>query len=331
MGAIVYGRGQGRLDNAPVQNLAWLHAALRGQRLAPWLLMAAAGHAWLLAPAVESPWRPVSAPSASAVTLQWRAVVAPAPQAVAVPSPGAATPHAAAAPTPSAPAPRPRETATPSQPVASPSSEAAPALTLPTNGRWSYRLLWQGQEGDAWLDWSRSESHYRLALERRTPERLLPQWLSEGRWTAQGLVSERFAAQRGPRSWRRIHDDASAEEAQDRLSWMLQLPALLQSRPQSRSIVLRVRDWRGQAQDWVFERLSDDTIDLPGGQQRAAQHWRRLPQGEAQVEIALWLDPADGHRVLRTVHRLQGEERWELLWNPAGADGKSPEGVINPP
>lgn len=308
----------GRFDNRPVRTNAWLDSALRGRRLAPWLLLAALVHAWLLVPVPEPPWRPVSAPSASAVNLQWRAVVAPAPQAVA-------------APTPSAPAPRPRETAPPSQPVASPSREAAPALTLPTSGRWPYRLLWQGQEGEAWLDWLRSESHYRLTLERRTAERRLPQWLSEGRWTAQGLVSERFAAQRGPRSWRRIHDEADAEDGQDRLSWMMQLPALLQVRPQVSDVVLRVRDWRGRPHDWVFQRQGDDVVHLPDGQQRAAQHWRRLPQGEAQVEIALWLDPADGHRVLRVVHRLQGEERWELLWNPAGSNEKTSEGVINPP
>jgi hypothetical protein len=223
-------------------------------------------------------------------------------------------------------------------------------LAWPDSGRWAYRLLWQGQPGEAWLDWRLEadapeapdarhalggpggpHGRYQLRLERRTAERALPVWLSEGRWSAQGLASERFAAQRGPRSWRRVSEGSPGDDSQDRLSWMVQLPALLQARPGVRALVLRVRDWRGQAQDWAFERQADETLTLADGQPRRAQHWRRLPQGDAQAEIALWLDPSDGHRLLRAVHRLRGDERWELLWNPADFGVQGPEGVINPP
>jgi hypothetical protein len=180
-------------------------------------------------------------------------------------------------------------------------------------------LVQDGVDGEAWLDWQRDDERYTLVLQRRTPARALPRWESQGEVSAHGLASRRFAVQRGRNGQRVIHEAsaATASQQQDRLSWMLQLPALLQTQPQASTAELWVVDWRGRAHPWRFERVGIEALTLADGQTRSTERWRRSAQGQAQVEIELWLDPAEGFRPLRLVHKVLGDEKWELMWNPA--------------
>lgn len=297
--------------------------------LLPWLLAALALHLGVLwAPSApwrpQAPWnaRPDAPAQAPPLALQVRAA-APPPGPQAVPARPSAAPRANAAPA----------AAPPLAPVPAAAPDAAPTVQLPSATRWAYLLVHDGAEGEAWLDWQREGTAYALVLQRRTPQRALPRWESRGQVGAQGLAPQRFAVQRGRTGQRLIHDagEHPSPQQQDRLSWMLQVPALLQARPEAQALVLTVIDWRGQPQDWQFERLGDEPLALPGGQTRDTQRWRRVPQGQAQAEIELWLDPTDGFRPLRLVHKVLGDERWELLWNPAATAPIPGASVINPP
>jgi hypothetical protein len=298
-----------------------LDSAPRPKALAPWVALALAAHFALLWPGSDAPWRPSSQVPAAPV-LQVRATAAAPPQAL----PGRdLVPTQWPTPTTRARASRPAPvTPLVAAPAASPTASAAPAppaavvVELPNAARWTYRLLHESSEGEAWLDWQREGNQYRLTLDRRTTERSLPQWRSQGLVGESGLASQRFAVQRGRAGQRVIHDAGSSPPPllQDRLSWMLQLPALLRARPDASTLELDVVDWRGRTQPWRFERLGDAPSTRPDGETRLTQHWRRVPQGQAQAEIELWLDPADGYRPLRILHKVLGDERWELLWIP---------------
>lgn len=310
----------------------------------PWWLGALALHAVLLWPRPVA-LRPEASPAVGAApALRLRALAPPvspaAPTPPLPPAPPAATalrvagatrppPHPASAEPPAAaPLPPPA-----SERDASTAPAASPALALPGAARWGYVLTHEGHAGEAWLEWRREPGtdgaadaeRYTLVLHRRTEQRALPRWESRGELGLQGLAPQRFAVQRGRQGQRVIHDAEAQPTAQqqDRLSWMLQLPALLQARPEAQVAELAVVDWRGRTHPWRFERVGAEPVTLPDGQVRQAQRWRRVAQGQAQAEIELWLDPADAQRPLRLVHKVLGDERWELLWNPA-ASGASP-------
>lgn len=308
-------------------------SAPRLSRLGPWCLAVMALHAACLWPRPSAVTRTSAPVAAPASPLQWRAVaLAPvradpstaARTAVPARSPRARPPVEPAGALQSGPPPDPPTTA-------APLATTGPPVSLPGAARWGYVLYHEGAQGEAWLDWQREAAapdvpgaeRYRLVLHRRTEQRALPRWESRGELGAQGLAPQRFAVQRGKAGQRVIHEAEAAPtpQQQDRLSWMLQLPALLQARPETASAELAVVDWRGRSHPWRFERVGTEPVTLPDGQVRQAQRWRRVAQGQAQAEIELWLDANDGQRPLRLVHKVLGDERWELLWNPAASDG----------
>ncbi len=224
---------------------------------------------------------------------------------VALPEPAAPTPPAA----------QPRAARPGKQPPA-PAVEApaavpdAPLLRLAGPAAWHYRLRQAGQDGEAVLDWRpEADGRYSLRLTRRIGERTLPAWESLGRIGAGGLAPERFALQRGGQDrqavnfdteGRRISFSASPaqlelpEGAQDRLSWWLQLAALVQAAPAPGG---RWRVWvaspRGELREWVFEAV-DAAPDDAG-----TLHLRRQTLGPHDPGIELWLDPARSYWPVR--------------------------------
>lgn len=243
--------------------------------------------------------RPRDAPArpARAVRVGW--LPAP-PTALAEPEPEPATaqPRAARAPRTSAP-----------PPAAEPPD--LPPLRLAGPAVWRYRLRQNGQDGTALLDWQpQPDGRYRLTLTREVGERALPAWQSLGRLGGAGLAPERFAQQQGGRDRQAVNFDAeqrrlsfSASPArldlpdgtQDRLSWWLQLAALVQAAPSPGG---RWRLWvaglRGELREWVFEAVAADEAD-----DARLLHLRRAPLGPYDPGIDLWLDPARGHWPVR--------------------------------
>lgn len=263
------------------------------------------GHALLLggtrpAPATEPPPRAL------------RVALLP-PPSLPLPLP---EPPAAAAPPPR---PRPAETppARPRPAADLPDATAprpdAPLLRLAGPAAWQYRLRQGGQDGEARLDWQpQPDGRYSLRLTRQIGERALPALESLGRTGSAGLSPERFALQRGGRDRQAVNFDTEGrllrfsaspaqhelpEGTQDRLSWWLQLAALVQAAPTPGG---RWRVWvaglRGELREWTFEAVDADPAE-PGD--AGTLHLRRQSLGPHDPGIDLWLDPARGHWPVR--------------------------------
>jgi hypothetical protein len=233
----------------------------------------------------------------------------PPPVPVASPEP---TPPAQ--PRPVAHSSKPREqTPQPPQPVAETPVAApeAPLLRLAGPASWRFRLRQSGQDGEAQLDWQPQEDgHYSLRLTRRVGERTLPALESLGHTGSAGIAPERFALQRGGQDrqainfdneGRRVSFSASAnkldlpEGTQDRLSWWLQLAALVQAAPAPGG---RWRVWvaglRGELREWTFEAVEAEPDDAGH-----LLHLRRQSLGPNDPGVELWLDPAHGYWPVR--------------------------------
>lgn len=256
-----------------------------------------AAHAWLLR---GGPAPPEARPPARAVAV----ALLPAPvQPVALPEPAPAVPVASRGRSP--------EPVAPAVEVAAETPPApAPLLRLAGPSAWHYRLRQGGEDGEAVLDWQpQPDGRYSLRLTRRIGERALPAWESLGQTGAGGLVPERFALQRGGRDRQAVNFDAEGRRvsfsasplqldlpdgAQDRLSWWLQLAALVQAEPAPGG---RWRVWvaglRGELREWVFEAVEGEAGDV------GLLHLRRQSLGPHDPGIDVWLDPARGHGPVR--------------------------------
>lgn len=251
--------------------------------------------------------RPLAGTPAAA--LQTRSLPAPAPAAVLAPATAATPP---VRPLPPA--------ASPTPPVAEPAPAAPPALATAAPLEWVYALRQNGQEGRARLSWQPQNEGYVLRLERELAGRALPGWRSQGRLGAQGLAPERYARQRRGRdvqatNFRReeglVSFSASAEQVplpagvQDRLSWWLQLAALVAAAPERASpgslITLPVVGLRGEARDWAFEVVGSEPLVLPHSVLADTLRLRRAALGPYDGSIELWLDPARSHLPVRIV------------------------------
>jgi hypothetical protein len=272
------------------------------------LVLSLLGHSTLLwrerPPAAASA---VQTPRAVSIRLQAPPVPAPnQPDATAPPPRAAGGGRAPSALAQAAPAPA--RAAVSSE---APAPQFAP-LRLSGPAQWRYRLRQGGQDGEASLSWQpEADGRYALRLSRRIGERSLPDLQSLGRLGPAGLAPERFALQRRGRDQQAVNFDqdearlsfsaspaqyALPEGAQDRLSWWLQLAALVQAEsaplPGTRWRVW-VAGLRGELREWTFE------LEAPTDPAQPGLHLRRLPLGPEDPGVQIWLDPARGHWPLR--------------------------------
>ena len=189
-----------------------------------------------------------------------------------------------------------------------------------------YALHYRGRSGEAVLGWQPAGDRYALQLQgladaagsaadlagpagRRNRARALIEQASQGRLAPHGLVPDRFTDRRGGRSLRAanfrhelgriefsgpatVHPDWLG--AQDRLSWWVQLPAILAaSAVPPDEIRLFVVDAWGGGELWRFKRLASVALDGPFGS-ATVQHWRREPRQPEGQRVEVWLDPARG-------------------------------------
>jgi hypothetical protein len=98
--------------------------------------------------------------------------------------------------------------------------------------------------------------------------------------------------------------------AQDRLSFMLQLSAIVNAAPakfgRGAQIVLYVAGARGEASVWTFTVESADTLGVPAGRVPGALHLKREPRKAYDTRAELWLDPARSYLPVRV--RLSSAE-----------------------
>lgn len=97
---------------------------------------------------------------------------------------------------------------------------------------------------------------------------------------------------------------------QDRLSWMLQLPAVLSAAPAlaqpGRELSLQVVGVRGDAALWVFRVVAVQNLPTSAGEVVNAVHLRRDAQHPYDTRVDVWLDPARHHLPVRL--RLQNRD-----------------------
>ncbi len=193
-------------------------------------------------------------------------------------------------------------------PAAVPAPGDAPPVyptRLPAAVSMDYGLSYGMISGSGRLTWQPPlAGRYQMQLVGRALGLQLIEWTSEGGVDAAGLAPWRFTEKRLGRDPQvaefrreagRIHYPARPERdvplprgTQDRLSWLVQLPAILRADPAlqrpGRRIALFVSGARGDADRWEFE-VRDAADGL--------LHVRRLPPPGAEVQGEAWLAPGE--------------------------------------
>jgi hypothetical protein len=279
----------------------------------------------------------------AAPPMQVRHIVVPAANETANAATTATRPAAApvAAPRPRS-VPPPRKSAgvesgietraTPEPPAPSGTPLPAYATRLPPPMTLHYSVRQGSATGQAALHWHPAGDRYRLTLERSGQDALGSD--SQGRLGAAGLTPERYVESRRGREQRAVNFQHEAGRitfsgpqlqypllpgAQDRLSWMLQLPAVLEAGPALREpgseVLIFVAGTRGDGQVWTFTVQGRHDLEASTGSVTGALHLRRAAARPYDSQVDVWLDPGRHHlpvRVLLQFPPASGSTDWAL-------------------
>ncbi len=264
----------------------------------------------------------VLAPVASRGAVVALRLIAPPPP-VAAPAP----PVVVAVPEPKPAAPRPRALAAPQRPAVAapePAVEAAAlpvyATRLPAAAHLHYRLQRGDAVGAARLQWQREAGDYLLRLDTDWPGQPAAGSASRGLIDAEGVAPVRHAELKRAREVRAANFQREAGRitfsgpqlayalppgAQDRLSWMIQLPGVVEADAglarAGAQVTLFVVGTRGDAEPWRFEVLGREALQLPAGEVPQALRLKREPTRPYDTRVEVWLDPARQHLPVRAV------------------------------
>lgn len=285
---------------------AWFDLDLTPSRAPPAVQVRSVG----LAPPTPSPSPMPQAVMAEAPVLH-QPLARVAPRRAPASAPVERVPEAA--PEPIAPATEPERETTIDVPVY--------ATRLPPPGLWHYRMQRGPVLGSAALTWApQTNAGYELRLEGRVAGVTMLEWASRGQIDAAGLAPERFVLRRRGRdrhaaNFQReagkitfsgpTHEQPLLPGAQDRLSWLLQLPAIVAAAPErfgsGTTIVIFVAGARGDADAWTFLVQGLEVLD---GQ--PSLKLLREPRRLYDSRVEVWLDPADQYLPLRAVQTPSG-------------------------
>jgi hypothetical protein len=265
-------------------------------------------------------------------------VPVPAPVAVAaglpaIARPGAgvarqsALPVARSAPERAITAPAPAAAAVPIAPDEAGTPLPVYATRLPPAATLRYALRRGASTGQAELRWRPADGRYHLAMDGGGAAESRLGSISQGRLDATGIVPERYTEGRRGRETRAVNFQHESGRitfsgpslhypllrgAQDRLSWMLQLPAVMEAEPALREagseVLMFVAGTRGDGETWAFTVQGAEAVDTPSGPVPGALHLRRQPRRPYDTQVDVWLDPARHHLPVRV----------QLLLQPAG-------------
>jgi hypothetical protein len=225
-------------------------------------------------------------------------------------------------------APSPRPPAPPSPPSGDVSLPVFPTR-MPPPVLLRYELRRGALSGTGELTWRPAEGRYQMTMEGTVFGVNAIGWVSQGRLDAHGIAPERFVDRRRGRDAKAANFQRDkglitysgvpavyglVPGAQDRLSFMLQLSAIIDAAPAKfgagAQIPLFVTGARGDADVWTFTVESVDAINVPAGRVPGALHLRREPRKPYDTRAELWLDPARSHLPMRV--RLSSAERDEV-------------------
>ncbi len=278
---------------------------------------------------------------ASPATAGRPALGRPAPAGGAAPQAEVVAPAStalASMPTPSpSPSPAPQ---TPSAPEPGGDSVPVFATLLPLPFEARYAVQRGLASGRAELRWQRQNDRYELSLRTSAFGAQALSWASVGAVDEHGLAPERHTESRRNKELRAVNFQRDSGRisfsgpqlqypltagAQDRLTWMLQLPAILQANPAlavaGAQVPLFVVGARGDAEVWAFQVLGVEAVDLPDGSSVNALHLKREPRRAYDTHTEVWLDPARQHLLVRALMRVRatGEGTEFLLDSYTGA------------
>ncbi len=185
---------------------------------------------------------------------------------------------------------------------------------LPPPARLLFELKRGALSGQAELAWRPGASGYELVLESTVAGLPALGSASRGGFDAAGIAPLRLVDRRRGREVRAVNFQREAgiisfsgpqhtyplpPGAQDRLSWMLQLPAILEANPAlgapGAQVLLFVAGARGDADVWTFTVQGRERLDLPSGPVPDALHLQRQPRRAYDTQVEIWLDPARHH------------------------------------
>lgn len=168
--------------------------------------------------------------------------------------------------------------------------------------------------GRAELDWQPSGAHYQLTMQGPALGAAQLSWSSLGGLDPTGLAPLRFTESRRGRDLRAVNFQRDAGRVtfsgppieyplvpggQDRLSWMVQLAAVMAANPDLAQAQAQVAIWvvgtRGDADVWTFTVQDRAALDLPVGRVENTIHLVREPRRPYDTQVQVWLDPARHH------------------------------------
>jgi hypothetical protein len=174
-------------------------------------------------------------------------------------------------------------------------------------------LLW----GTGELRWRPGAGQYEASLTGEVAGINVLDWRSAGALDGAGIAPERYLVRRRGREAQAANFQREAGKitysgpgsefplpagAQDRLSVLLQIPAIVAADPQrftaGARIQLFVTGARGDADAWTFSVEGEEPVDGPAGEVRALK-LSRQPRKKYDTRVEIWLDPALHHLPVR--------------------------------
>lgn len=307
------------------------------------LVLGGADWVW---PSTAPPPLPAASLEVRVVALAARAEVepiatapAPQPRPATPPKKAVAKPVAVAASRPAVQPPAVLSVVERSQPepMAAASSSADEATIplyrtqLPPAAMLRYRVSRGALHGTGELLWRPQGERYELTLDFRLGGLTILSQSSTGGIDPAGIAPVRFtdtrprrgtSAANFQRDANKITYSGSSSEfalksgAQDRLSWMLQIAAIVSAEPQlampGARVVMQVTGSRGDAGVWVFRCLGAERVDARGGAIDALKFMRE-PREAYDTTVEVWLDPNQHHLPVRATQKSgANDEGYEL-------------------
>ena len=206
------------------------------------------------------------------------------------------------------------------------------ATRMPPPFRWTYALRRGAMSGQAELSLKRPGAGYELELKGNVLGMEVLGMTSRGSVAALGFMPERFVDRRRGKDRLAANFDHAAGRitysgssgaqpllpgAQDRLSWMVQLAAIIDAAPEryqvGSRVALSVSGARGDVDTWTFIVQGRQRLTLPGGAVTDAMRLTREPRRPYDTQVETWLDPAQQHLPVRArLTVLPGGETLEL-------------------
>jgi len=189
---------------------------------------------------------------------------------------------------------------------------------MPPSAALRYDLRRGALGGEGELRWQHDGSRYEMQLQGTVFGLLLLSQTSRGGFDAAGVAPERFVDRRRGRDPRvadfeRAHARIRYSEgeapqplragAQDRLSWMAQLAAVVEADPprwrSGAQVEMAVSGARGDSDVWTFTVVGRESVELEGARAPDALAFRREPRKPRDTGVEVWLDPARHHLPVR--------------------------------